>query len=128
MTRVLVVEDNAANQLLAASVLERDGFEVVVAESAQDALSAILRQKPDVILMDIQLPEVDGLSFTRRLKADPATASIKVVAMTAHAMVGDREQALAAGCAGYIPKPIDTRTLAEQVRAFLMTEKAEAGT
>jgi CheY-like chemotaxis protein len=100
---------------------------VVVADSAQGAESAILRHKPDLILMDIQLPEIDGLSFTRRLKADPSTAAITVVAMTAHAMVGDKEEALAAGCAGYIAKPIDTRTLGEQVRGFLLTETAGAG-
>ena len=128
MTRILLVEDNPANQLLASSVLERDGFEVVVAESAHDAEGAILRQKPDLILMDVQLPEMDGLSFTRRLKANPETASITVVAMTAHAMLGDREDAIAAGCAGYISKPIDTRTLGEQVRGFLLTETAGAGT
>ena len=128
MTRILLVEDNPANQLLASSVLERDGFEVVVADSASEAEDAILRQKPDLILMDIQLPEMDGLSFTRRLKADPATASITVVAMTAHAMVGDREDAMAAGCSGYIAKPIDTRTLGDQVRGFLQTETAGAGT
>lgn len=127
MTRILLVEDNPANQLLATAVLERDGFEVAVAESADDARAAILRQKPDLILMDVQLPEMDGLSFTRQLKADPATASIKVIAMTAHAMLGDREDAIAAGCAGYIAKPIDTRTLGDQVRGFLQHETAEAG-
>ena len=127
MTRILLVEDNPANQLLASSVLERDGFEVMLAESALDALEAVSRATPDLILMDIQLPEMDGLALTRRLKADPATAGITVVAMTAHAMVGDKEDALAAGCAGYISKPIDTRTLAGQVRGFLQTETAEAG-
>jgi CheY-like chemotaxis protein len=126
--RILLVEDNPANQLLAAAVLERDGFEVAVADSAHDAERAIMLHKPDLILMDIQLPEMDGLSFTRQLKADPSTAQITVVAMTAHAMVGDKEEAIAAGCAGYISKPIDTRTLGEQVRAFLQAETAEAGT
>jgi CheY-like chemotaxis protein len=128
VTRILLVEDNPANQMLASAVLERDGFEVVVAESAADVETAILRHMPDLILMDIQLPEMDGLTLTRRLKSDPATASITVVAMTAHAMVGDREDAIAAGCAGYISKPIDTRTLGEEVRGFLQIEAAEAGT
>ena len=127
MTRILLVEDNPANQMLASAVLERDGFEVTIAESADDAQAAILRQKPDLILMDVQLPEMDGLSFTRQLKADPATSSITVIAMTAHAMLGDREDAIAAGCAGYISKPIDTRTLGEQVRGFLQAQTAEAG-
>jgi CheY-like chemotaxis protein len=125
--RILLVEDNPANRLLASSVLERDGFEVVTAESAREAEREIAQHKPDLILMDIQLPEMDGLAFTRRLKADPTTASIPVVAMTAHVMVGDRRDALAAGCAGYIAKPIDTRVLGEQVRSFLQAETAEAG-
>jgi CheY-like chemotaxis protein len=127
MSRILLVEDNPANQLLASAVLERDGFVVDVADSAHDALRAVGRNLPDLILMDIQLPEMDGLALTRQLKADPATASIKVVAMTAHAMVGDKEEALAAGCAGYISKPIDTRTLGDQVREFLQAQPAEAG-
>jgi len=125
--RILLVEDNPANQLLASAVLERDGFEVVVVESAHEAQREIAQHKPDLILMDIQLPEMDGLAFTRQLKADPMTASITVVAMTAHAMIGDKEDALEAGCAGYIAKPIDTRTLGEQVRSFLQAETAEAG-
>lgn len=123
--RILLVEDNAANQLLAAAVLERDGFEVQVAESATEALDAVSRCRPDLILMDLQLPEMDGLTLTRRLKANPTTAGIKVVAMTAHAMVGDKEEAIAAGCTGYIAKPIDTRTLGDQVREFLQAETAE---
>jgi CheY-like chemotaxis protein len=127
MRRILLVEDNPANQLLAASVLQREGFEVDVADSAREALIVLNRSQPDLILMDIQLPEMDGLALTRMLKADPATARIKVVALTAHAMLGDREAALAAGCAGYIPKPIDTRLLGGQVRAFLKAETAEAG-
>jgi len=74
---------------------------------------------PDLVLMDIQLPGQDGLSLTRELKAEAATANIPIVALTAHAMTGDRELALDAGCAGYIAKPIDTRTFGEQVRAFM---------
>jgi CheY-like chemotaxis protein len=126
--RILLVEDNPANQLLASAVLQRDGFDVEVADSAHEAQRAILLHKPDLILMDIQLPEMDGLSFTRQLKADPSTEKITVIAMTAHAMVGDKEEAIAAGCAGYISKPIDTRTLGDQVRSFLQAETAEAGT
>jgi CheY-like chemotaxis protein len=116
---VLVVEDNEVNQLLTASVLERDGFEVDVAGDSTQAMDRLRGRTPDVILMDIQLPGMDGLTLTRRLKTDPATAQITIVALTAHAMTGDREQTLAAGCVGYISKPIDTRTFAGQVRAFL---------
>ena len=116
---ILVVEDNEVNQLLTASVLEREGFAVDVAGSSAEAMEQLRGRKPDLILMDIQLPGMDGLALTRRFKADPATANIPVVALTAHAMTGDREQTLAAGCAGYISKPIDTRRFGSQVREFL---------
>ncbi|HET7419773.1 MAG TPA: response regulator [Candidatus Dormibacteraeota bacterium] len=119
---ILVVEDNEANQLLARAVLEMEGFEVEVAGSTLEAAEAIERRTPDLILMDVQLPGEDGLSFTRKLKGAPKTASIPVVALTAHAMLGDRELALQAGCAGYISKPIDTRTLAFDVRQHLDTQ------
>lgn len=122
--RILIVEDNPANQLLAVAVLERDGFEVRIAESGPDALRAIGESRPDLVLMDIQLPEMDGLSLTRILKADPATATIPVVAMSAHAMVTDRDQAIASGCAGFIAKPIDTRVFADQLRGFLQQPAA----
>jgi CheY-like chemotaxis protein len=117
--RVLVVEDNPANQLLAASVLEREGFVVDLADSPSEAMGQIALNQPDLILMDVQLPGVDGLSFTRSLKAAPATAPIPIVAFTAHAMIGDRESAMDAGCIGYIAKPIDTRTFGGLVRGFL---------
>jgi CheY-like chemotaxis protein len=116
---VLVVEDNEANQLLARSVLEREGYRVEVAGAADEALQMMAEQLPNLILMDVQLPGRDGLSLTRELKADPATADIPVIALTAHAMMGDREQTIAAGCAGYIAKPIDTRTLGKQIREIL---------
>ncbi|HYL07339.1 MAG TPA: response regulator [Candidatus Udaeobacter sp.] len=116
---ILVVEDNEANQMLARAVLELDGHRVEIAGSAPEAIDYLRYTTPDLILMDVQLPGLDGLSLTRRLKADPATAGIPVVALTAHAMRGDREQALSAGCAGYIPKPIEVRTFASEIRAFL---------
>jgi CheY-like chemotaxis protein len=116
---VLVVEDNEANQLLARSVLEREGYLVEVAGAADEALERLAERLPNLILMDVQLPGQDGLSLTRDLKADPTTANIPVIALTAHAMMGDREQTIAAGCAGYIAKPIDTRTLGKQIREIL---------
>ena len=117
---ILVVEDNEANQMLARAVLELEGYAVEVAGSAAEAFDVLGARQPDLILMDVQLPGEDGLSATRRLKADPATAPIPVVALTAHAMTGDRDLALNAGCAGYIAKPIDTRTFGAQVRQFLL--------
>jgi len=119
---ILVVEDNPANQLLIQFTLEASGFHVDVAASATDALDSIERQRPALILMDIQLPGQDGLSLTRQLKADPDLRAIPVVALTARAMAGDRELSLAAGCSGYISKPIDTRTIVNEVGRFLSPE------
>lgn len=121
---ILVVEDNEANQLLATAVLELAGYRVELASSAKEAVERLTTNQPDLILMDVQLPGEDGLGLTRRLKADPTTAMIPIVALTAHAMVGDREEALAAGCVGYIAKPINTRALAEQVRQYLVSDTA----
>ena len=116
---VLIVEDNEANQLLTRSVLEREGYRVEVAGAVDEALMKLAEKLPSFILTDLQLPGRDGLSFTRQLKADPTTANIPVIALTAHAMLGDRESTIAAGCAGYIAKPIDTRRLGEQIREIL---------
>jgi CheY-like chemotaxis protein len=117
---ILIVEDNEANQLLATAVLEREGYRVELASSSDEALDRLKSRSPDLILMDVQLPGLDGLSLTRLLKADERTASIPVVALTALAMRGDRERTLDAGCAGYISKPIDTRTFAAEVRKYLL--------
>jgi CheY-like chemotaxis protein len=119
---ILVVDDNEAGQLLARSVLESEGFLVDTAGSSDEVLERLRARRPDLILMDIQLPGQDGLALTRQLKADPATAAIPIVALTAHAMPGDREEALTAGCAGYLSKPIDTRALGGQVRRALLVE------
>jgi two-component system, cell cycle response regulator DivK len=118
-SRILLVEDNEANQMLARAVLELEGFEVRVAGSAEEARAELRAASPSLILMDVQLPGQDGLSLTRELKGDPATASIPVIALTAHAMSGDRALAIHAGCEGYIPKPIDTRTFGNDVRRYL---------
>jgi CheY-like chemotaxis protein len=119
---ILIVEDNPANQLLVSAVLEREGYRLELAGSAVEARAVLARARPDLILMDIQLPGMDGLTFTSELKADPVSAGIPVVALTALAMAGDRERALAAGCIGYISKPINTRTFADEVRGYLLTK------
>jgi len=116
---ILIVEDNVANQLLVDAVLQGRGYQVRFASSAPEALTSIDDVRPDLILMDIQLPGQDGLSLTRQLKADPAKASIRIVAVTAHAMVGDRQLSLDAGCIGHITKPFDTKVLSAQVEGFL---------
>jgi two-component system, cell cycle response regulator DivK len=129
---ILVVEDNETNQILVRAVLEMDGYRVSVAGSAGEAWEELRQGTPGLILMDVQLPGQDGLSLTRDLKSDPTTSGIPVVALTAHAMNGDREMALEAGCAGYIAKPIDTRTFAAQVGKFLdlpkSTRRSRGGT
>jgi two-component system, cell cycle response regulator DivK len=122
---VLVVEDNEANQLLARYVLEREGYRVEVAGAADEALEKVGEKVPSLILMDIQLPGQDGLSLTRQLKASPTTANIPIIALTADAMIGDREASISAGCAGYIAKPIDTKTLGEQIREILAPASVE---
>ena len=120
---ILVVEDNPANQLLTTSVLMRDGFETEVADCADDALVSIKARRPDLILMDVQLPGMDGLTFAQMLRSVPEAAGVPVVALTSHAMRGDRERAIAAGCVGYLSKPIDTRTLSDDLRGFLLPQR-----
>lgn len=116
---ILVVEDNAANQMLAREVLELAGYEVEVASTASQALDHLKNSKPALILMDVELPGKDGLSLTRLLKSMSPTTAIPVVAMTAHTSLQWRTDALAAGCAGFISKPIDVRTFSARVGEFL---------
>ena len=123
---ILVVEDNPTNQLLTTMVLNRDGFETAVAESAEDALVFIKARRPDLILMDVQLPGMDGLTFASTLRSVPEAAGVPVVALTSHAMRGDRERAIAAGCVGYLSKPIDTRTLSVELRALIKQSQPES--
>jgi CheY-like chemotaxis protein len=117
--RVLIVDDNPVNLKLASRVLEFAGYEILEAVDATHALAVICQTPPDLILMDIGLPGMDGLTLTRQIKADPATSHIKIVALTAFAMLGDNERAREAGCDGYITKPIDTRKLSDQVAEVL---------
>jgi signal transduction histidine kinase len=120
--RVLVVEDNPSNLDLARMVLEGNGLTVDTAATGQEGLEKARHLRPDLILMDMQLPGVDGLAVTRQLKADPATADIKVVALTANALKGSEEEAIAAGCSGYIAKPIELKKFMLQVTNFLEKE------
>ena len=108
---ILVVDDNPVNSKLIRVLLAGEGYDVHTAGDADEALRVLKNLSPQLILMDVQLPAKDGLELTRRLKADPATRGIKILGLTAYAMKGDREKILAAGCDGYIAKPIDTRAL-----------------
>ena len=124
---ILVIEDNPLNLELVGEILLSAGMRVIEARNGQEGLILARRQQPALILLDIRLPGLDGYGVLRCLKADPATASIPVVALTAQAMVGDKEQALSAGFDHYIPKPIDTRTLSDQVRQLLGRDQRAAG-
>jgi two-component system, cell cycle response regulator DivK len=116
---ILIVDDNPANLKLARVVLTNAGFEVRTAVDAEAALVALASFHPRLILMDLQLPGMDGFELTRRLKADHARSGIVVVAMTAYAMMGDEAKALEAGCDGYLAKPINTRTFASVVAGYI---------
>ena len=109
--RILVVDDNAANLRLLAFLLEKKGYELRTAEDAPAALAVLAEWKPRLILLDIQLPGMGGLELAALIKANPATRDVIIVAVTAFAMKGDLERALAAGCDSYVTKPIDTRAL-----------------
>ncbi|TMA60221.1 MAG: response regulator [Deltaproteobacteria bacterium] len=116
---ILIVDDNPVNSKLIRVLLAGEGYEVHTAGDAEAALRVLAGLNPDLILMDVQLPGIDGLELTRRLKADPATRGIKILGLTAYAMKGDKEKILAAGCDGYIAKPIDTRTLPKVIGHYL---------
>jgi CheY-like chemotaxis protein len=116
---ILIVDDNPTNMKLVRVLLASEGYDVRAAADAEEALNVLKEFQPRMILMDIQLPGIDGLELTRRLKSDPATRDITIVGLTAYAMKGDRERILDAGCDGYIQKPIDTRTLPQLVAEYL---------
>lgn len=119
MVKVLLVEDNEMNRDMLSRRLSRKGFEVIVALDGAEALQAALAEVPALILMDMSLPVMDGWEATRRIKAEAATAVIPVIGLTAHAMDGDREKCLAAGCDDYDTKPVDLPRLLEKMHAQL---------
>jgi CheY-like chemotaxis protein len=120
--KILVVDDNPTNLKLVSDVLGFEGHEILQAVDAEAAQAIIAGPLPELVLMDIALPGMDGLALTRQLKADARTRHIRIIALTAFAMKGDEQKALDAGCDGYITKPIDTRKLPQQV-AELLAEK-----
>ncbi len=117
--RILYIEDNSDNRLLVKRILEAEGYTLLEAANAHEGLAKALVERPDLVLMDINLPEIDGYTTTARLKATPGLEHIKVIALTANVMKGDREKTLAAGCDGYIQKPIDVDALPRQIARFL---------
>lgn len=127
MKRVLIVEDNPSNLKLAGTILTKAGYEVRQAPDAPGGIEQARHWQPDLILMDVQLPGVDGLSAMRTLKSDPATRAIPIIALTAFAMKGDEQKMLAAGFDGYIAKPIRYREFLDRVAAILGPGGAESG-
>lgn len=117
--RILVIEDNPLNLELVTDLLEAKGFRVLQAQTAEEGVRSARENAPELILMDLSLPGMDGLAAAKMLKADPATARLPIVALTAHAMRGDDAIAKAAGCDGYLTKPIDTRRFLEQIAPYI---------
>ena len=122
--KVLYVEDNPRNLRLVRKFLEHAGYEVIEATTGMDGVKLAREQKPDLLLMDINLPDIDGLEATRRLKTSAETKSTPIIALTANAMHGDRERCLAGGCDGYVPKPINKKELLETVKEFVANAMA----
>lgn len=124
MGRVLVIEDNPTNLKLVRDVLQFAGYEVLEATTGEEGVALAAQCEPDLVLMDLQLPGIDGWEALRRLRESPPTRSVPVVAVTAFAMREDRDHALSHGFDGYLEKPISVRALPEQVRGFMRTERS----
>lgn len=127
MSRILIVEDNEMNRDMLSRRLERKGYFITMAVDGGEGVAKALAEKPDLILMDMSLPVMDGWEATRCVKADPATKHIPVIALTAHAMAGDRDKTLQAGCDDYDTKPIDLVRLLGKIEAQLQKAKAVSG-
>jgi CheY-like chemotaxis protein len=119
MKRILVVEDNETNMYLIRFMLKKSGYEVIEARDGASGVELAVKEKPDLIIMDIQLPDIDGLEATKRIRASEADGDIPIIALTSFAMTGDRERALAAGCTGYIEKPINPDTFITEIEKYL---------
>lgn len=119
MTKVLVIEDNEKNRYLISFILKGEGYAVIEAVTGEEGIETARKEHPDLVLMDIQLPGIDGYETTRRIRASPEGTKVPVIALTSYAMTGDRERALAAGCTGYVEKPINPDTIMDEIRKFL---------
>ncbi len=127
MPKILIVEDNELSRDMLSRRLRRKGYEVLVATDGQEGIAMTQRELPDLVLMDLSLPDLDGWEATRRLKKDARTQHIPVIALTAHAMSGDREKAIDAGCDEYDTKPIELRRLLSKMVRFVEDPEAKAG-
>lgn len=119
MKRILVVEDNETNIYLIGFILKKNGHEVIEARTGEEGVELALKERTDLIIMDIQLPGIDGLETTRRIRKSETDKKVPIVALTSYAMTGDREKSLAAGCTGYIEKPINPDTFMGEIEKYL---------
>ena len=119
MKKVLVVDDNAANLHLVRFILKKNGFEVIEARNGIEGVELALSEKPDLLLLDIQLPDIDGLEVAKRIRASDADGNLPIIALTSYAMPGDKERVLAAGCNGYMAKPIDVKAFIAEIEKYL---------
>lgn len=119
MKRILVIEDNETNIYLVGFILKKNGLEVIEARSGEEGVELAIKEKPNLILMDIQLPGIDGLEATRRIRELEADGEIPIIALTSYVMAGDRKKALKAGCTGYIEKPINPETFITEIEKYL---------
>ena len=122
MKRILVIEDNETNMYLVGFILRKNKYEVIEARSGEEGVGLAIKEKPDLILMDIQLPGIDGLEATRRIRKSKVDGEVPIIALTSYAMTGDREKALKAGCTGYIEKPINPDTFMGEVKKYFLNK------
>jgi len=125
MKRILVIEDNETNLYLMRFLLENNGFSVMEAKTGFQGVAVAEKENFDLILMDIQLPDIDGLEATRKIRASGTRAAVPILAVTSYAMVGDREKALTAGCTGYIEKPIDPVTFISEIKKYIQLDGSQ---
>ena len=119
MKKILIVEDNEKNMYLMNFILTKSGYEVIKCGTGEEAVETAVKEKPDLVIMDIQLPGIDGLEATKRIRVSEADGNIPIVAVTSYAMSGDKERVLAAGCNGYIEKPINPETFLAEVQKYI---------
>jgi len=119
MKRILIIEDNETNIYLISFILKKNGYEVLEAKTGEEGVELALKEKPNLIIMDIQLPGIDGLETTKRIRESKVDGGVPIIALTSYAMTGDRERALSAGCNGYLEKPINPDTIMEEIEKFI---------
>jgi CheY-like chemotaxis protein len=119
MKKILIIEDNESNLYLIRYILEKSGYQVISTPNALTGIEIALNEKPDLVIMDVQLPDINGLEATRRIRKNTVGKDLKIVALTSYAMTGDKEKALKAGCDGYMEKPIDPQTFLNELLGFM---------